>query len=216
MTVTVNGPAPVMARPVVVVSGPTGPSGGPTGTTGPTGATGKTGSTGQRGATGPSGNASTVTGPTGRLGSTGATGPQGSSLTGPTGVSGPAGETGPSGGPTGGTGPTGATGRFADALTINNQVDDYTFVLSDAGKLTEGEKASALTFTIPTNASVAFAVGTVIPVAQTGAGQLTITPAGGVTMQSSGSKTKLIGQYSAARLYKRATNTWLLSGDITT
>lgn len=213
---TVNGPAPVMARPVVVVSGPTGPSGGPTGATGYTGPTGKTGPTGQRGATGPGGTASTVTGPTGRVGTTGSTGPQGSSFTGPTGVTGPDGATGPDGGPTGFTGPTGATGRFADAITINNQTDDYTLVLSDAGKFIEGEKASALAFTIPTNGTVAFAVGTVLWPVQTGAGQLTITPAGGVTMQSSGSKTKLVGQYSAARLYKRATNTWLLSGDITT
>lgn len=113
MTAFVLGPAPVMARPVVVNVGPTGPSGGPTGATGKTGPTGFTGATGQRGQTGANGNASSVTGPTGRTGSTGYTGPAGSSVTGPTGdastVTGPTGFTGA--GPTGATG-AGPTGTF--------------------------------------------------------------------------------------------------------
>lgn len=132
-------PAPIMARPVVVVVGPTGPSGGPTGATGntgptgasaaqgatgytgptgsgPTGATGVTGPRGLTGFTGPVGNngptgaGSAVAGPTGP---TGNTGPTGSALTGPTGNTGPSpGSTGPTGptGPTGNTGPTGPTG----------------------------------------------------------------------------------------------------------
>lgn len=94
MTVSVNGPAAVMARPIVLALGPTGPSGGPTGTTGPTGPTGFTGPTGQRGATGSAGADSTVTGPTGNTGPTGFTGPQGNTLTGPTGASGPTGSSG--------------------------------------------------------------------------------------------------------------------------
>lgn len=94
MTVSVNGPAPVMARPIVLALGPTGPSGGPTGTTGPTGPLGLTGPTGQRGATGAQGTASTVTGPTGNTGPTGYTGPQGNTVTGPTGNSGPTGSSG--------------------------------------------------------------------------------------------------------------------------
>lgn len=94
MTVSVNGPAPVMARPIVLALGPTGPSGGPTGTTGPTGSLGQTGPTGQRGATGANGAASVVTGPTGNTGATGYTGPQGNTVTGPTGNSGPTGSSG--------------------------------------------------------------------------------------------------------------------------
>lgn len=94
MTVSVNGPAAVMARPIVLVNGPTGSSGGPTGATGPTGSTGVTGPTGFRGATGPSGANSTVTGPTGNTGPTGYTGPQGNTVTGPTGYSGPTGSSG--------------------------------------------------------------------------------------------------------------------------
>lgn len=94
MTVSVNGPAPVMARPIVLVLGPTGPSGGPTGSTGPTGALGLTGPTGQRGQTGAGGAASSVTGPTGNTGPAGVTGPQGNTVTGPTGGAGPTGSSG--------------------------------------------------------------------------------------------------------------------------
>jgi hypothetical protein len=84
-----------MARPVVVVGGPTGPPGGPTGQTGPTGAEAATGPQGVQGPTGPIG-----TGPTGQQGHTGPEGTRG--LTGPPGSLGSAGFTGP-------TGPVGAT-----------------------------------------------------------------------------------------------------------
>lgn len=91
----------------------------------------------------------------------------------------------------------------------------YTLVLTDAGKLVSLSNAAAITLTVPTNASVAFPVGTRIDLLQLGAGQVTISGAG-VTFQSSGSKLKLTGQYSGATLYKRATDTWALIGDITT
>lgn len=128
MTTTVIEPAPIYARPVVVVGGPTGPSGGPTGPTGNTGRTGPTASPGSTGATGPTGLGATgpsgVTGPrgltgfTGPQGNAGPTGPTGNTgatgfgPTGATGVPGSATSTGATGaaGPTGGTGPTGVAG----------------------------------------------------------------------------------------------------------
>lgn len=93
-----NIPAPVMARPVVVVGGPTGPSAGPAGPVGPRGPTGDAGLPGGVGATGPIG-----TGPTGPLGNTGPDGPRG--FTGPPGAFGPL-------GPTGYTGATGSAGAL--------------------------------------------------------------------------------------------------------
>lgn len=110
MTVLVQGPARVMARPIVIASGLTGPSGGPTGATGNTGPTGPTGSAGP---SGPTGTASVVTGPTGTTGYSGPTG-----YTGPRGLSGPTGPTGrvgPTG--TGDTGPTGPTGNLWTGAT---------------------------------------------------------------------------------------------------
>lgn len=91
----------------------------------------------------------------------------------------------------------------------------YTLVLSDAGKLVSLSNASAITLTIPTNASVAFPTNTRIDLLQYGAGQVTVGGAG-VTIRSSGSKLKLTGQYSGATLWKKGTDEWVLIGDIVT
>jgi ferric-dicitrate binding protein FerR (iron transport regulator) len=101
-------------------------------------------------------------------------------------------------------------------LTINAQTASYTLVLTDAGKIVSVSNASANVLTVPTNATVAFAIGTSILIRQAGAGQTTVTPAGGVTVSSRGAALKLAGQYAYATLVKVATDTWELSGDITT
>ena len=89
----------------------------------------------------------------------------------------------------------------------------YTLLLADAGKLVTLNNAAAITLTIPTNASVAFPVGTRIDIVQYGAGQVTVGGSG-VTIRSSGSKLKLAGQYSGATLWKKSTDEWVLIGDI--
>jgi hypothetical protein len=99
MSAQSNIPAPIMAKPVVVVGGATGPSGGPTGPTGPQGLQGS------QGVIGPTG----LTGPLGPTGSTGATGA--GAFTGPTGFTGPPGSFGGTGS-IGATGPTGPVGVF--------------------------------------------------------------------------------------------------------
>jgi len=73
--------------------------------------------------------------------------------------------------------------------------------------------AAAITLTIPTNASVAYAVGTKIDFAQIGAGQVTVAGAGGVTVNATPGL-KFRAQYSAATCIKTATDTWLLVGDL--
>lgn len=99
MPIQSSVPAPVSARPVVVIGGPTGPSGGPTGPTGPQGAVSLTGATGPTGSFGPTG-ATGITGATGAgafTGPTGMTGPPGVGTAGPAGATGPAGAAGPAG-----------------------------------------------------------------------------------------------------------------------
>jgi len=95
----------------------------------------------------------------------------------------------------------------------------YTLVLGDAGDYVEMNNASANTLTVPPNSSVAFAVGTEITVIQTGAGKTTIAPGAGVTVNYhsvSGSGTRSIkAQWGAATLIKRATDTWVLIGNLT-
>lgn len=102
-------------------------------------------------------------------------------------------------------------------LLVNTQTGTtYTLVLGDGGKLVTLSNAGAVTLTVPTNASVAFPVGTSVLLAQLGAGQVTVAGAGGVTVNSRGAALKIAGQYGAATLVKTATDTWFLTGDITT
>ena len=88
----------------------------------------------------------------------------------------------------------------------------YTLALADAGRMVTLNNAAAITLTIPTNATVAFPVGTRIDILQYGAGQVTV--GGAVTIRSAGGKLKLASQYSGATLWKRGTNEWALIGDI--
>ena len=100
-----------------------------------------------------------------------------------------------------------------DNLTLNAQTGTtYTLVLSDAHKLVTLSNASAITLTVPTNASVAFDIGDQVNLLQLGAGQVTVGGAG-VTLRSQGSKLKLNGQYSTATLVKIGTDEWVLLGN---
>ena len=100
--------------------------------------------------------------------------------------------------------------------TINAQTGTtYTLVLTDAAKLVTLTNAAAVTLTVPTNTSVAFPVGTHVDWAQLGAGQVTVAPAGGVTVNATPTL-KARAQYDAATLVKLATDTWLLVGDLAT
>jgi hypothetical protein len=90
----------------------------------------------------------------------------------------------------------------------------YTLVLTDAGKMIRCTNASAVTVTIPLNATVAFPTGTVIEVRQAGAGQVTISPTGGVTLNSESSMRKTAAQYRGVSLIKVGTDTWDLDGSL--
>jgi hypothetical protein len=98
-------------------------------------------------------------------------------------------------------------------ISTNAQAASYTLVLSDRDKIVEIGNASANTLTIPLNSSVAFPIGTTILFVQTGAGQTTITPTGGVTINGTPGL-KLRTQWSSATLIKRGTDTWLAMGDL--
>lgn len=125
------------------------------------------------------------------------------------------------GGGTSGSVGIGFDAAAGSALTLQAQTGaTYTFVLADASqKLVTASNASAQTYSIPTNASVAFAIGSVINIIQIGAGQVTInavTP-GTTTVLSNGgtaASPKLRVQYSAASCIKVATDAWYVVGDI--
>lgn len=69
----------------------------------------------------------------------------------------------------------------------------------------------ATTITVPTNASVAFPVNTIVYLANINTGAVTVAGASGVTVNAQGSLRVLDGQYSTALLMKTATDTWLLT-----
>lgn len=115
----------------------------------------------------------------------------------------------------------GGTVQASAALALNAQTGTtYTFVLSDANNtLVTASNASAQTYSIPTNASVAYPTGTQINIIAIGAGQVTIqaTTSGTTTVLSNGATAaspKLRVQYSSATLVKVATDTWYVIGDI--
>jgi hypothetical protein len=102
-----------------------------------------------------------------------------------------------------------------ETIPLNTQTGTtYTLAAGDAGELVTLANASAITLTVPTNATVPFAIGTQITITQAGAGQVTVAGAVGVTVNSSDNFLKLRVQWSAATLIKTNTNSWILIGDI--
>lgn len=99
------------------------------------------------------------------------------------------------------------------------QTADYTPVLNDQYQaLIQMNKATAINFTIPTNASVAYPVGTALTILNIGAGALTIkaVTSGTTTVLSAGATTAqpTLAQYKTAVCIKTATDTWYVVGAI--
>jgi hypothetical protein len=97
--------------------------------------------------------------------------------------------------------------------------DDYTAILDDQYQvLVPMNKATSVAFKIPTNASVAFPVGTAITVLNKGAGTVTIsavTP-GTTTVLSAGGTpaSPTLAQYKTAVCIKTATDIWYVVGAV--
>lgn len=88
---------------------------------------------------------------------------------------------------------------------INAQVGaNYAFVLGDADNVVTVTNAGGPAVTVPTNAAVAFAIGTEIDLINVGAVAATIAGAVGVTVNG----TAGLAQYERARLIKLGTNLW--------
>lgn len=101
-------------------------------------------------------------------------------------------------------------------VAANAQVGTtYTFVLADSTRETDLTNAAAITATVPLNSAVAYPIGTVLIANQIGAGQVTFSPTGGVTLEiPSGYAAKTSGAGATVYLRKRATDTWTLSGGL--
>jgi len=136
-------------------------------------------------------------------------------------VIGAQGATGPAGpaGPAGATGAAGAVGSMATQSTAEIKTNtSYTLVLADAGKFIWSKFSP--TVVVPTNASVAFPIGTRIDIGQLGAtsaNMIFVTPSVGVTVNSQSldnsgvaiSSTFDRGAFQMGTLIKIATNEWV-------
>jgi hypothetical protein len=115
---------------------------------------------------------------------------------------------------------TAAVYNSLTAFTIgSDQTADYTAVLADQYQvLVPMNKATAVAFKIPTNASVAFPVGTAITILNKGAGAVTISAvtSGTTTVLSAGAvaASPTLAQYKTAVCIKTATDTWYIAGAI--
>ena len=106
------------------------------------------------------------------------------------------------------------------AFTVGTaNTSDYTAVLADQYQVLEiMNKATAIAFKIPTNASVAFPIGTVITVLNIGAGVCTISAvtSGTTTVLSAGAVAAqpTLAQYKSAACIKTGTDTWYVVGAV--
>ena len=90
----------------------------------------------------------------------------------------------------------------------------YTLsALTERDDLIEMGSGSAMTLTIPTDATLNFPIGTSLDILQTSTGQVTIAGASGVTVNATPGL-KLRTQWSSCTLFKRAANTWVAFGDL--
>lgn len=105
----------------------------------------------------------------------------------------------------------------ADLIGVasSTKVDDYTAVLGDAGTMIYYNKGTAVTGTIPANASVAYAVDTELHFCQLGAGALTIAITSDTLNVESSLTLVLSGQYAVATAKKITATTWVLFGNLT-
>jgi hypothetical protein len=126
------------------------------------------------------------------------------------------------------TGFPASTGDVLSAAMFNGLVtftvgtantDDYTAALSDSYQVLElMDKSTAVAFKIPTNASVAFPIGTAITVLNIGAGTCTISAvtSGTTTILSAGATpaAPTLAQYKTAVCIKTGTDAWYVVGAI--
>jgi hypothetical protein len=106
------------------------------------------------------------------------------------------------------------------AFTIGAaQTNDYTAVIADTYQVLElMNKGTAIAYKIPTNASVAFPIGTVLNILNIGAGVCTISAvtSGTTTILSAGAvaAAPTLAQYRSAACIKTGTDTWYVVGAI--
>jgi hypothetical protein len=89
----------------------------------------------------------------------------------------------------------------------------HAFLLSDANKTILCTSSSPVALQLPTNATVAYPVGTVLAFIPMGTGQLTLSAAAGATIVSGGNEFKSARQFAPIFAQQTSANAWLVSGE---
>jgi len=106
---------------------------------------------------------------------------------------------------------TSDSGYRISSGAINTQTGNYTLVGSDSGKVITMNSGSGITLTVPTG----LPIGYTTTVIRLGAGNVGISAAGGVTINSFQNQTNIAGQHAAVSLISYTTNTFNLAGGLT-
>ena len=149
---------------------------------------------------------------------------------GPAGPAGPAGATGSPGSPgedglsaydsAVANGFIGTEAEWLESLAVQPTVDilqktsNYTISSQDLGKLSEISSSSAVTVFVPTD-SVSFPIGGYTNIIRTGSGPVSVAASDpNVTSIQTSFGLELRDQWSSATIIKRASNSWVVVGDL--
>lgn len=101
------------------------------------------------------------------------------------------------------------TGRLGYRFSVNSQAgSSYTLVLEDEGTLVRMTSSQENQLIIPDEATVPFEVGTIVNVRRAGAGETTIVPAEGVTVNTPDIGMKIDDMNLGVGLVKVGPDTW--------
>ena len=96
---------------------------------------------------------------------------------------------------------------------LNTQNTAYTFIMSDAGKTIYHTSATAHSYAIPANGSVAYPIGTIICIEnESGAGDITLSINTDTLRWNSSTGTRTIAANGSAAIKKVDSTTWRLVG----
>jgi hypothetical protein len=108
-------------------------------------------------------------------------------------------------------GDTAFTSQYAPLLLTETttRTANYTLALTDQGKVVPMD-GTDLELTVPTDAAVAFPVGSVVNVYNLNATDVEIKGDSGVTVRNDGD----LAQYGEVSLRKRGTDEWVVAGNL--
>ena len=100
------------------------------------------------------------------------------------------------------------------AVPVNSQTASYVVTAADNGKDIWLTSASALTLTVPLQASAAFPEKTFFFVTRMGTGVVTLAAEAGVALNAPGGRLRIGEQYATVLLRKLSDNAWLVTGNL--